>query len=193
MFERPVLAVAGGDPFVDLPDTERLPRDVLPGARLEHRHGCRAAGHRDRTPGSFPHGLTHRGGDQFGAASGRGPFVRQRLELNRDGIRRPVHQDGFSTCPPNSLRIADRTLLAKSASPRDEKRDASADVNTGVGTPVSIAATAVHRPSPESLTRPAKPSSVGASCNAAAVRSSSHELTTLPRRQTSATSATSIE
>ena len=58
-------------------------------------------------------------------------------------------------------------------------------MSTSAGTPSSIAAIAVHRPSPESETRPAKPSSSGDSCSAAAVRSSSHDSTTLPRRQTS--------
>src|SRR5262249_54811604 len=31
-------------------------------------------------------------------------------------------QPFFSTCPPNSKRIAERSLLAKSASPRESKR-----------------------------------------------------------------------
>ena len=58
--------------------------------------------------------------------------------------------------------------------------------------PSSMAAIDVHRPSPESDTRPEKSSRSGESCRAAAVRSSSHEPTTLPRRHTSATSAVSI-
>ena len=49
-----------------------------------------------------------------------------------------------------------------------------------------------HRPSPESDTRPAYPSSSGLSASAAAVRSSSHEEITLPRRHTSVTAATSM-
>ena len=48
-------------------------------------------------------------------------------------------------------------------------------MSTGVGVPVSIAAIDVQRPSPESDTRPANPSSAGDSWSAAAVRSSSHE------------------
>ena len=45
----------------------------------------------------------------------------------------------------------------------------------GAGTPSSIAAMDVHRPSPESETRPANCSSPGSARSASAVRSSSHE------------------
>ena len=81
---------------------------------------------------------------------------------------------------------------AKSASPRDSKREYSAALITGAGTPSSIAACSVQRPSPESETRPWKLPSSGSCRNASAVRSSSHEPTTLPRRHISATCATSI-
>ena len=60
----------------------------------------------------------------------------------------------FSSWPPNCLRIAESTLSAKSASPREVKRSYSAVVRTGAGTPSSIAAIEVQRPSPESETRP---------------------------------------
>ena len=50
------------------------------------------------------------------------------------------------------------------------------------------AAWIVQRPSPESCTNPLYSASVGFSVKAIAVRSSNHELTTLPRRQTSAIS-----
>ena len=63
---------------------------------------------------------------------------------------------------------------------------------TGAGTPSSTAARTVQRPSPESETRPAKSSRSGERAKASAVRSTSHEPTTEPRRQTSATSATSM-
>ena len=82
-------------------------------------------------------------------------------------------------------------MLANSSSPREAKRENSAGVSTGAGTPSSIAAWAVQRPSPESETRPEKFSSSGLATKAAAVRSSSHEPTTLPRRQTSAISGMS--
>ena len=62
----------------------------------------------------------------------------------------------------------------------------------GAGTPSSTAAITVQRPSPESETRPAKSARSGEAASAAAVRSTSQEPTTEPRRQTSATSATSI-
>ena len=61
-------------------------------------------------------------------------------------------------------------------------------VSTGAGTASSIAALIVQRPSPESETRPANFASAGSSISEAAVRSSSQEAITLPRRQTSAMS-----
>src|SRR2546422_8121922 len=51
-----------------------------------------------------------------------------------------------------------------------------------------MAALIVHRPSPESETRPANAERAGSVSSALAVRSSSHEAITLPRRQTSAMS-----
>ncbi len=63
---------------------------------------------------------------------------------------------------------------------------------TGAGTDSSIAASTVQRPSPESETRPLNSESSGERARASAVRSTSHELTTEPWRQTSATSATSM-
>ena len=84
--------------------------------------------------------------------------------------------------------MAESSLSAKSASPRELKRSYSAAVRTGAGTASSIAALIVHRPSPESDTRPWKPSSFGSLISAAAVRSSSQEAITLPRRHTSAMS-----
>ena len=63
--------------------------------------------------------------------------------------------------------------------------------DSGEGRWTSIAAIEVQRPSPESETRPEKSARSGDSCIAAAVRSSSQEPITLPRRQTSATSGRS--
>src|SRR5262245_7695524 len=95
---------------------------------------------------------------------------------------------GFSRCPPNWKRMAESNLSWKSASPREVKRSYSAVVSTGTGTASSIAALIVHRPSPESDTRPANLASAGSSTRAVAVRSRSHEAMTLPRRHTSAMS-----
>ena len=49
------------------------------------------------------------------------------------------------------------TRSAKSSSPRDAKRSAIAVERIGAGTPSSMAALSVQRPSPESETRPANP------------------------------------
>ena len=92
---------------------------------------------------------------------------------------------------PNFLRIAERTWFAKWLRSRDANRENNAVVNVGAGTPSSIAASAVHLPSPESETRPEYSSRRGDSCNASAVRSSNHDAMTLPRRHTSATATRS--
>src|ERR1700733_12685897 len=107
--------------------------------------------------------------------------------MTNDVARQPP--DVRSTCPPNWKRIAESSLLAKSLSPREVKRWNSAELNTGTGVPSSIAAEMVQRPSPESETWPENFSSVGSSSNEIAVRSSSQDATTLPRRHTSVTSA----
>src|SRR6266850_6877593 len=106
-----------------------------------------------------------------------------------DGFGNSYRPDFFSTCPPNWKRIADKTFPAKSSSPRDVNRWNNDAVRTGAGAVDSTAARIVQRPSPESDTRPEKRSSVGCSSREMAVRSSSHEATTLPRRQTSVMSA----
>ena len=96
-----------------------------------------------------------------------------------------------STWPPNPARIADSTLSATSARPRELKRWNSAADSTGTGTPSSMAALIVQRPSPESLTWPSKASRWGSAASASAVRSSSQLATTEPRRHTSVIAARS--
>ena len=91
----------------------------------------------------------------------------------------------FSWWPPNSKRMADSTWSAKSASPRELNRSKRAVVSTGAGTALVDGGDAVQRPSPESDTRPAKSSSCGLTSRAWAVRSSSQDEMTLPRRHTS--------
>lgn len=88
--------------------------------------------------------------------------------------------------------MADKSLSAKADSPCEEKRSNSAEESTGAGTPVSIAALSVQRPSPESETRPPNWASDGSFFSAPAVRSSSQEPMTLPWRQTSATAGRSM-
>src|SRR6185437_1543256 len=94
-----------------------------------------------------------------------------------------------STWPPNFCRIADNIFSANVCSSRERKRTNSAAESTSTGTASSIAASIVHRPSPESCTKPEYSDKVGFSTSAIAVRSRSHELITLPRRQTSEISA----
>src|ERR1051325_6727172 len=103
----------------------------------------------------------------------------------RVGAGRGHEPDPFSTWPPNSNRMAESKRSRNSASPRDAKRSKSAAASTCAGTASSMAASSVQRPSPESDPRPVKRSSAGSTAQAPAVRSRSHEATTLPRRQTS--------
>src|SRR4029079_2202491 len=95
----------------------------------------------------------------------------------------------FSTWPPNPKRMAESTLFWNSSSPRDANRSKSDAVSTNAGTPSSLAAATVQRPSPESETLPPNFSRFGLPTKACAVRSSSQEATTLPRRHTSVMSA----
>ncbi len=120
-----------------------------------------------------------------------GPRTAKVIRGPRDFARARRHAFGFSWWPPNSKRIAESTRSWNSASPRDAKRSRSAAARTCAGTASSIAASSVQRPSPESDTCPEKPSSDGSWASARAVRSRSHDATTLPRRQTSVTSARS--
>src|SRR3954447_5243818 len=90
-----------------------------------------------------------------------------------------------STWPPNCARRADKILFAVFERPRESKRPDNPALRIGAGTPSSIAAWAVQRPSPLSLTTPWKPSRCGSAAKAAAVRSRSQLDTTLPLRHTS--------
>src|SRR5205085_344010 len=74
------------------------------------------------------------------------------------------HQLFGSMWPPNCLRMADSSLSANAASPREPKRSYSAAVRTWAGMPSSIAAMTVQRPSPLSDTRPLKSERSGSSC-----------------------------
>src|SRR6185369_17710992 len=73
-----------------------------------------------------------------------------------EGVGTRGGHDFFSTWPPNSNRIAESRRSWNSASPRELKRSKSEAARTCAGTPSSIAASSVHRPSPESETRPVK-------------------------------------
>ncbi|NYJ08216.1 hypothetical protein [Petropleomorpha daqingensis] len=86
--------------------------------------------------------------------------------------------------------MAESTRSANWSRSRDPNRENSAEVSVGAGTPASTAAIAVHRPSPESETRPENSARPGERTRAVAARSSSQDWMTLPRRQTSATSST---
>src|SRR5262249_35853170 len=110
----------------------------------------------------------------------------------RRGLMAAMGQAFFSRCPPNSERSADRTFQVNSPASRESNRSYSDAAITDAGTPSSTAASTVHRPSPESDTRPLNSSRSGDLAKAAAVRSTSQELITEPRRHTSATSPMSI-
>ena len=87
--------------------------------------------------------------------------------------------------------MAESIFSPKVCSWRERKRSNSEAASTCAGTASSIAAITVQRPSPESCTTPVYFERSGFSASALAVRSSSQDETTLPRRQTSAMSARS--
>src|ERR1700755_583091 len=65
--------------------------------------------------------------------------------------------------------MADSTWPVNLPSPRDSNRSYRAEEMTGAGTPVSMAASTVQRPSPESDTRPVESDRSGDVAKAAAV------------------------
>src|SRR5581483_2842105 len=165
-----------------------VPLDALPGARPELLERPLRPRHADdghvetAAPG---HGLEGREDLLVDEVAAR-PEDDERVRAGRRHEPAP-----FSTWPPNSNRRAETRRSWKSASPLEAKRSKSAAASTGAGTASSTAASSVQRPSPESDTRPVNRPSSGSLANAAAVRSRSHEATTLPRRQTSVIAARS--
>src|SRR5262249_27211798 len=87
---------------------------------------------------------------------------------------------GLTGWPPTLWRMTERILLPKESGIRERMRSSSDCVMTGHGTPLSIASDTIQRPSPESATYGAIPFNEGFSARASAVRSSSHDRTTLP-------------
>src|SRR4029453_971164 len=165
----------------DAHDAELLRQQPPQRERVERRE--------ELAPGEVPGGAEDDQRARLRRALQPQPFEQRVLDRWLRGLG---HCSGlFSRWPPKALRIAERTRLPQSASPREAKRSNSDAARTGAGTPVSTADCTVQRPSPEPLTRPAQSSRFGASCSACAVRSSSHDETTEPRRQSSATAATS--
>ena len=107
------------------------------------------------------------------------------LELLQDAKRLEAKFKAFSDANANTLQLPTFSIKA------DEVLQCSAAASTCAGTASSMAASSVHRPSPESETRPAYFSSWGSLAKAAEVRSRSHDATTLPLRQTSDMSTSS--
>src|SRR5205823_5369730 len=88
--------------------------------------------------------------------------------------------------PPNCARIIASIRSPNVFSIRLRNRANSDSAITGVGTDSSMAASTVQRPSPVSSTQPLMLVSSGSWDRPRAIRSSSHERTTLPVRQASA-------
>ena len=116
-----VVVTERRDPFVHLPDARAPPRDVFVGEGGEHRPRRRAARYGDRAGPARVHRRPARGGEHRRTAArstARGSVLDVDRDPNRGGIG--AHEL-CSAWPPNSLRIADRTRLAKSASPRESR------------------------------------------------------------------------
>src|SRR6516225_2713404 len=179
MREVAIGIAVGRDSLIDLEHHDLLPRHLLLCKQCAHRPRRMAAAHRERELRVMGDCCARPGQDEGGCR------VRNRISGVED-VEVMLHerQDCFSAWPPNSLRNAERILSRYSPRPRDSNRSMSAAVITGAGTPWSTAARTVQRPSPESDTRPANSSSSGDRAKASAVRSTSHDPTTEPRRQT---------
>ena len=91
--------------------------------------------------------------------------MRRAASSQRGGVPHRVPPGGghsFRTAwPPNCCRIAASSLSANESSSRERSRSSRASVITGAGTSRSIASCTVQRPSPESATYGAMPSSFG--------------------------------
>jgi hypothetical protein len=97
-----------------------------------------------------------------------------------------VFAAGCSTWPPNLKRIADKSISPKLWSlPGTKALEKRCRENIG-GHRLLNRRIDVQRPSPESSTSPEKFASAESSASAMAVRSSSQDEMTLPRRHTSA-------
>src|SRR5262249_3413352 len=77
----------------------------------------------------------------------------QKIRDPRSAIRNQPPA-GLSTCPPNLCLIAESTFSANVVSWRERKRVNKDTARTSTGTASSMAAWMVHRPSPESCTKP---------------------------------------
>ncbi|MNV52478.1 hypothetical protein D3C71_1445750 [compost metagenome] len=86
---------------------------------------------------AFHHGVKGRKDHFAGKVAGGTEHYEHVRSLLIHG-RRPHF--AFSRWPPKALRMAESTLPANSASPREEKRSNRAEAKTGAGTPVSTAA-----------------------------------------------------
>ena len=94
--------------------------------------------------------------------------------------------------PPNWLRSAAIIFICGESSWREANRANSDAVIAGSGTALSIAASTVQRPSPESGAKPRSFSRCSSSSSALTARSSSQERMTVPSCQERKTSRTSV-
>ena len=92
----------GEDALVDLEHVDALPGNLLAGQKLEHPPGGAAAAHGEREAAPVGDRVPGGPGDLPGAAGGGGLGVGEDLEPHA----------GFSSCPPNCLRMAERILSA---------------------------------------------------------------------------------
>ena len=100
--------------LVDLVERYLLPGHVSPASAATIAHGVRPP---------LSASVNRPGGDRLARS-----LRHDRRATPRDGLRVGQHLDaepcqlGFSACPPNCRRMAERTRFAKSSSPRDANR-----------------------------------------------------------------------
>ena len=111
--------------LVNLKYLHCCPGNILVGQRTQHDPGSMTSTHCHRKLTSHGNCSASVGGNDGRCAFRRGLRIRQHfqchLKISKVTCRWP---DGyfFSKCPPNSNRIAESNLSAKSASPRELKR-----------------------------------------------------------------------
>src|SRR5581483_4530923 len=146
-------------PRADLPRLGRVHR--LPRERPEGRvvHGGVAGDAEDRAPAlREPLGpeLEQRGQDLAARQVAGAPEDHEQAGLDRAFHRQSSR---FTACPPNWWRSAASSRSAYDSASRERSRARSDRVITGAGTSSSTASATVQRPSPESSTKGAIPSS----------------------------------
>ena len=103
-----------GNALVDLDHVRALPRHLFARERAEHLPRSPTPADGQDEAGAGANGCSSVSGNDRGCRLGDGIGIAKNVYS---------HPTGFSTCPPNSNRIADSSLSPNVASPRERKRE----------------------------------------------------------------------